>query len=139
MRLQIAPQAAAPDSAARRARRWWLCILGFCLLLIWPLQVLTIAMIAVSALIAVSTLALLAERRGASVRAAPILVSATAVLSIGTVPTLLWPLALAPVAFILLVITCVTWLAAEHWPTTRHLVSERLEHRRDRLHVRTRP
>jgi hypothetical protein len=117
------PQHGAAQPAAHR---WlWLAVpAGILVIVLWPLHALAIAMLATTALMAVSIYAVFTEHGAVPRRLRPRLdrlvpIWAGAALAAGVVMTMLWPTTVTPIAFGLLVLACIGWLLSE-WLLGHH-------------------
>jgi hypothetical protein len=116
-------------------RRWlWITLaVALLVLVVWPLQVLAIAMLVTAGFMTISIYAMFVQHGMVPARVRsrlneqmPIAIAGLVV--VGAVATMVWPTTLTPIVFGLLVLACIAWLASE-WLLGRH------RHARD-AHIR---
>jgi hypothetical protein len=138
MRTKMSLPTPFSRSDSKRVRWLWVALLGVALLLIWPLQLVAISMIGLSALMVFSILEIRAERDGrndAGRRASRLLAPLAGLFALAVVLAFVWPSTVAQVGFALLLMTCLTWCVVEYSPATRRWFSEQGRLRRERAHT----
>jgi 4-hydroxybenzoate polyprenyltransferase len=115
-----APASPRPAEDLSQHRRWpWvLAAIALVVVIVWPLQALALAMLITAGLMMMSIYGVLVEhgviRANARVRVDRWLpVGLGAALVVSALAAVAWPTTLTPIAFLLLVALCATWLISE--------------------------
>jgi hypothetical protein len=108
-------------------RRWlWIALaVALFALLVWPLQVLAIAMLVTAGFMVISIYAAFVQHGMVPARVRSRLnermpIAIAGIVVVGAVATMVWPTTLTPIVFGLLVLACVAWLASEWLLGHRH-------------------